>query len=366
VTRVAIVIEAFNPSGGVRVLTALANALATGGFETTVVHPMSSHSPHFPLDSRVKQRPTAGASRAGKAGFLFDVLAWRLANRCIAVTSSYRILVALGLARLLAGGPRPVMLVQGDDGRSLIALAPTSGGLKLVNRALLWLSRRVPSECLFVSDHLRRIDGRPGEVIHNFVSDAILNSPRSSVAQPASLDVHIGFAGTAAQNKGFALYAAASRRLGKDPRLVRARLSFGCATRDPELLAHPAGHGGVEMVSPAQDVELAAFYAECDIFLSLSESEGFGLPGLESMACGCALITTDSGGVGDYVEAGKNAVLLPARSIDAIVEAVVQLVLDSDLRTRLAQAGLQTASRFPMSRFRDRHCQYFKNLENSR
>ncbi len=45
------------------------------------------------------------------------------------------------------------------------------------------------------------------------------------------------------------------------------------------------------------------------IFISTSWWEGFGLPSLEAMACGCALILTDAGGVNEYAIANENCLM---------------------------------------------------------
>lgn len=62
------------------------------------------------------------------------------------------------------------------------------------------------------------------------------------------------------------------------------------------------------------------------IFLCTSLFEGFGLPGLECMACGCALITTKCKGPEQYATE-KNSILCETKSSEEIYKAI-KLLLD--------------------------------------
>lgn len=84
-------------------------------------------------------------------------------------------------------------------------------------------------------------------------------------------------------------------------------------------------------------------------FLSSSRSEGFGLPGLEAMAAGCAVVTTNSGGVRDYAHHRQTALVVPPDDPDALSSALVQMLSDRTLRDELAQHGLVEAARFNLA-----------------
>jgi glycosyltransferase involved in cell wall biosynthesis len=87
-------------------------------------------------------------------------------------------------------------------------------------------------------------------------------------------------------------------------------------------------------------------YNASAIFLCTSEVEGFGLPSVEAMACGAALVTTDNGGSRDYAFPGRTALVTPPRDVDGLVDAVVTLVHDDDLRVALATAGRAHVAEF--------------------
>lgn len=79
-------------------------------------------------------------------------------------------------------------------------------------------------------------------------------------------------------------------------------------------------------------------------------TEGFYLPALEAMACGCAVVVADCVGNRAYLEPGLNA-LVPDGT-DGHVAAIRRLLGDAPLRARLGAAGRQTASAFGLERER--------------
>jgi GT2 family glycosyltransferase/glycosyltransferase involved in cell wall biosynthesis len=121
--------------------------------------------------------------------------------------------------------------------------------------------------------------------------------------------------------------------------------TFGCAADDPALTAFPRDlavthHGRLNRS------EVARLLRASDIFVDLSDYQAFGRTGLEAMACGCAVILPRAGGVTEYAEEGKNAVVVDTSDEAACVVALSALVAADDQRRRLREAGLLTASRF--------------------
>jgi glycosyltransferase involved in cell wall biosynthesis len=84
---------------------------------------------------------------------------------------------------------------------------------------------------------------------------------------------------------------------------------------------------------------LAWLYGRCPIYLCPSWDEGLGMPPMEAMACGAALVTYDNGGCRDYAHDGETALVAPRRDVDALARALERLVADTALRARLARAG---------------------------
>lgn len=87
-------------------------------------------------------------------------------------------------------------------------------------------------------------------------------------------------------------------------------------------------------------------YNSVCIFLNASIKEGFGLTGLEAMACGAALVSTDYLGVKEYAVDKKNALLSSIKNSSELVKNVSFLFENDEERIRLAINGNKTAQYF--------------------
>ena len=79
-----------------------------------------------------------------------------------------------------------------------------------------------------------------------------------------------------------------------------------------------------------------------EVFICSTIDEGFGLPGLEAMACGCAECSTDYTGVHEYVVDGYNALLSSIRDPQAMADNVSRLFDDDELRNQIVANGIKT------------------------
>jgi glycosyltransferase involved in cell wall biosynthesis len=84
---------------------------------------------------------------------------------------------------------------------------------------------------------------------------------------------------------------------------------------------------------------LAALYSGSDIYLCPSWDEGLGMPPMEAMACGAALVTYDNGGCRDYARDGETALVARRRDVVDLAGKLERLASDDALRARLAAAG---------------------------
>lgn len=136
--------------------------------------------------------------------------------------------------------------------------------------------------------------------------------------------------------KNFAMTRRAWERLGPErPRL----LLFG---GEPDIVSHDSAE---YVVRPGDD-EVRGLYNRATCFVQTSYHEGFSLPILEAMACGCPVITTDSHGNRDFCENGVNCLIVPQDDDAALAAAISRLLGDPGLQARLREAGLRTAERY--------------------
>ena len=90
--------------------------------------------------------------------------------------------------------------------------------------------------------------------------------------------------------------------------------------------------------------DLPALYSGAVCFVYLSYFEGFGLPPLEAMKCGAAVIAGNRTSLPEVV--GDAGVLVNPFEINDIVAAIEKVIGDSDLRSRLSAKGLERARLF--------------------
>ncbi len=86
-------------------------------------------------------------------------------------------------------------------------------------------------------------------------------------------------------------------------------------------------------------------YAAARVFAVGSWFEGFCQPGLESLACGTPLVTTDNGGCREYAIDGETALVVPPRDARAMADAIRRLLDDDALAARFVANGLDLVTR---------------------
>lgn len=110
----------------------------------------------------------------------------------------------------------------------------------------------------------------------------------------------------------------------------RERPAAGDSLRASWLAAPPAGRR-----------EIGAVMRRSAVFVCSSWEEGFGLPGIEALACGAALVTTDTKGSRDYAWNNSTARVVPPRRPRLLAREVVRLLADPARREAVARAGAE-------------------------
>lgn len=101
---------------------------------------------------------------------------------------------------------------------------------------------------------------------------------------------------------------------------------------------------------PEQD-QIPRLYRRADCWLLSSLTEGFGMPGLESAACRCPVVSTRCGGPEDYIHDGVSGYLVDVGSPRQMAERIIDVVSRSDDDWRnMSEASHQTARGFNWER----------------
>ncbi|HEY1390470.1 MAG TPA: glycosyltransferase family 1 protein [Ktedonobacterales bacterium] len=96
---------------------------------------------------------------------------------------------------------------------------------------------------------------------------------------------------------------------------------------------------------PEEDV--VALYNGADAFIYPSIYEGFGLPPLEAMACGCPVITGNTSSLPEVV--GSAGIMLDPTAEEELTRAIVAMTTDAAVRDDCIRRGLERVQRFSAS-----------------
>lgn len=161
--------------------------------------------------------------------------------------------------------------------------------------------------------------------------------PRSKNAVPTvgMLYASVPFKGCDVSLAAFSLAA------GRVPGL--RMVSFG---KEEPSLQLPLPAGAQYTFSPPQD-RIKEVYAQCDVWLCGSRSEGFHLPPLEAMACRCPVVSTRVGGPMDVIEQGVNGYLADVEDAAGLADGIERVVTLSETQWRkMSDAAYATANRY--------------------
>jgi glycosyltransferase involved in cell wall biosynthesis len=110
--------------------------------------------------------------------------------------------------------------------------------------------------------------------------------------------------------------------------------------------------------------KLAAFYRYADVLLFPSFYEGFGLPVLEAMQCGCPVITARNSSLPEV--GGDAALYVDAADWQMLAEQLNTVLKDESLRDTLARKGREQAARFSWKRSAAQTLDLYREVVESR
>jgi glycosyltransferase involved in cell wall biosynthesis len=100
----------------------------------------------------------------------------------------------------------------------------------------------------------------------------------------------------------------------------------------------------VRHLSGIFDEQLAHLYTAAGVLVTPSHYEGFGLPALEAMHCGCPVIVSNRGSLPEVV--GEAGILLDADDVEAWAGTMAEVLSSEELRGRMGRNGRIQAKKF--------------------
>ncbi len=116
----------------------------------------------------------------------------------------------------------------------------------------------------------------------------------------------------------------------------------------------------VRFLGYVPDEDLPSVYNLASVLAFPSLYEGFGLPIVQSMACGTPVLTSNRSAMAE-VGAGA-ALLVDPTTVDALADGLGRLLADQDLREQLCAAGLARAAEFSWSSVAERTVQVYAGI----
>jgi len=92
------------------------------------------------------------------------------------------------------------------------------------------------------------------------------------------------------------------------------------------------------------EVDLAYYYASAALLAYPSLYEGFGLPPLEAMACGCPVVSSNTSSLPEVV--GEAGIMVSPHDTRSLVQAIRRVLTDSELRDKMVRKGLEQSRKF--------------------
>jgi glycosyltransferase involved in cell wall biosynthesis len=166
-------------------------------------------------------------------------------------------------------------------------------------------------------------------------------------------------------NKPFILYAGSIQPRKNIESLLKAYFALRSKKTIQHQLVFTGGSGWknsriYELVERSEFKEDAVFlgyipdnvlpllYNSADFLVYPSYFEGFGMPVLEAMACGCPVITSNTSSLPEV--AGDAGLLIDPYDVSSLEDAIEQLAHDNTLKQSLIEKGLDQSQRFSWER----------------
>lgn len=206
------------------------------------------------------------------------------------------------------------------------------------------VSQNTKNDILKIYPH---IDGNKIQVVH--LAPSIITSKGTKVNLPAD---YILFIGNRKYYKNFIFFLkAVAPILHLYPKLFVVAAGGNKFTKEELQWIKKLDITSQILQQNFADSELATYYSKAKCFVFPSEYEGFGIPVLESMVCGCPVVLANHSSFPEV--AGEAGVYFELNNELDLTNKILSLVENTDFREKHIQLGLQQVKKFSWKKTAD-------------
>jgi glycosyltransferase involved in cell wall biosynthesis len=199
---------------------------------------------------------------------------------------------------------------------------------------------------------------------HKPADPAAVSRQRSQISTSQSNPLLI-FPGAPLKRKNLDLVLNALAVAPSDSLLSRARLVISGASADQfrgyrNWISSRELEGRILWLGHVEVERMPVLYAACDLVVYPSFYEGFGLPPLEAMAVGTPVLASTAPCLPEVL--GDAALLVDPNDISAFISAAEAALTNTDLRSRLIEAGKRRAAPHTWLRCAAETCDVYRRV----
>lgn len=220
-----------------------------------------------------------------------------------------------------------------------------------VNLAIKWLINPAHSKVIFENS----------DDLSTFVNNGLVKASDAVLIRGAGVDTDqfvpmpepkepliIALTARMLWDKGIGEYVEAARIIKKSRTEIRFLLIGAPDLDNPATISEAQlkswhQEGVIEWLGHQKDIP--KLLSQCHIVCLPSYREGLPKSLLEALAAGKPVVTTDVPGCREVVTDGDNGLLVPAKQIQALVNALTRLIENSALRTKYGARGRERAEK---------------------
>ena len=342
-TKICFPLEGLNNSGGVRIITDLANNLAENGFIVDVIVPDYRSNCYYPFSENINLRIVKTNSLFNKKLFYLYYL-FRYSSKNVyyySFATGYKTPLFIFISKLLNfSSTKLVYIIQHYEISSQIKFNNSENYfIKILKIGIAKFGFYVPSIKIAVSHWIKiQINDSNINVIPNGID---LNIFKIKILSEHRELYSIGIVGSTKPIKGYNLIIKAISNLKSD---LRIKIKLYILSTDKIQL--PSNISSKHII-PETSQDISNFYNECNLFIFGSYEEGFGLPPLEAMASGCVILSSDCGGVRTFLDETNSFLFKPGDYID--LSKKIEFILNNPSKINdIREAGVLKSKEFSL------------------